>query len=183
MGPRRTRQWEPEPDGIGSREEGSPPRIPGRQDPGEDPKECSGRTAARSTLKRVGGSATDTEVSRPEGQVRAARAGLVQPDEILAWTRYRSDARPPPGGQRIRTATENKVSRLTGWSGAVGYRAGKTVSLSPDGGSGSSQGQGTGRRVGRTGPEQSPSGTAPRTRCPKGQRVGWPWDGETAPRS
>jgi len=94
----------PEPDGIGPGEEGSPPGIPGDRDPGEDSAGCSGRTTARPALKGVGGSATDTEVSRPEEHVRTVRPGLNSTGQDTCWTRYRPDAKPPPGGWCIRAA-------------------------------------------------------------------------------
>ena len=72
---------EPEPDGIGAGEEGSPPGIPGGRDPGEDPEKCSGRTAARPIPRGVGGSAAGTRVSRPEEQDRTVRPGQVPTDK------------------------------------------------------------------------------------------------------
>ncbi len=104
-------------------------------------------------------------------QGQRSRPGPRGPDRFQRtrhhWARHRLGAPPPPGGRGSRTETGNGVPGSTGRFDAVGHRNGRTVGLSPDGGSWSSQVRSADRRVGGTGSERSPSGHRSQGRLPE----------------
>ena len=105
---------EPEPDGIGAGEEGSPPGIPRGRDPGEDPEKCSGKDCSQADPergRRVGRRHNGVKAGGA-GPDREARTGSNGQDTY--WARNRPGAPPPPGGRSSRSGTGNGVPGPTG---------------------------------------------------------------------